>query len=347
MSDNGRYSPDFVRMSLASAMVLRFESGRFYRDVRPGCVNLMLAYPEGCSASCRYCGLARDGDGRRAADTFIRVTWPIYPTESVIARLAKYRKRLDRVCISETANGRGREHLPELAREIRGQTDLPVSALIAPTVTDKLRLESIFRSGADHLGIGLDAASEKVFEKTRRPLSWERYVRTVREAREVFGPNRVNCHVIVGIGETDGELVELFADLAAIEVQAYLFCFYPEPGSAFGGRRRPSVRRFRRIQLAKHLLEQGKIRPEEISYNQHGGIAGLSADPALISDTVGTGMPFVTNGCPASGGGIGCNRPFASYRPGEPFRDYPFVPGPEDIPRVRRELGPEGLGIAL
>jgi biotin synthase len=33
-----------------------------------------------------------------------------------------------------------------------------------------------------------------------------------------------------------------------------------------------------------------------------------------------------------------CNRPYGSYRPGEPFRDYPFQPTPDDIAVIRREL---------
>jgi biotin synthase len=33
-----------------------------------------------------------------------------------------------------------------------------------------------------------------------------------------------------------------------------------------------------------------------------------------------------------------CNRPFGSYRPGEPFRDYPFVPDATDVAEVRGQM---------
>jgi biotin synthase len=33
-----------------------------------------------------------------------------------------------------------------------------------------------------------------------------------------------------------------------------------------------------------------------------------------------------------------CNRPYGSYRPGEPFRDYPFTPTADDLAVIRGEL---------
>ncbi|MFQ5956573.1 MAG: hypothetical protein ACE5KK_02240, partial [Candidatus Brocadiales bacterium] len=50
--------PEFVKTSLASALSLRFVSGRFYRDARNFCINLLLSYTDDCRANCAYCGLA-------------------------------------------------------------------------------------------------------------------------------------------------------------------------------------------------------------------------------------------------------------------------------------------------
>ena len=45
-------------------------------------------------------------------------------------------------------------------------------------------------------------------------------------------------------------------------------------------------------------------------------------------------------GQPAAGedGQAGCTRPYGSYRPGEPFRDYPFAPAPSDLEEIRQQL---------
>ena len=47
----------------------------------------------------------------------------------------------------------------------------------------------------------------------------------------------------------------------------------------------------------------------------------------------------MTNGCPDQHTGlVSCTRPFGSYRPSEPFRDYPFPPTAEDKQDIRRQL---------
>ena len=53
---------------------------------------------------------------------------------------------------------------------------------------------------------------------------------------------------------------------------------------------------------------------------------------------VNTGLPFMTDGCPDTEGEVACNRPFGSYRPGEAFRDYPFLPILDDTALIRHEL---------
>ena len=65
-------SPDYVRISYASAIALRIRSGRFSRDFAFGGINLLLNYDEGCLSDCGYCGLARTRPGAYG-DQFIRV----------------------------------------------------------------------------------------------------------------------------------------------------------------------------------------------------------------------------------------------------------------------------------
>jgi biotin synthase len=46
----------------------------------------------------------------------------------------------------------------------------------------------------------------------------------------------------------------------------------------------------------------------------------------------------MTNGCPDRAGEVACNRPYGSYRPGEEYRDYPFVPKPGDVAVIRDQI---------
>jgi biotin synthase-related radical SAM superfamily protein len=58
----------------------------------------------------------------------------------------------------------------------------------------------------------------------------------------------------------------------------------------------------------------------------------------MVEAAIDSGLPFMTNGCPDRNGRMTCNRPYGSYRPGEPFRDYPFQPSADDIAVIRGEL---------
>jgi biotin synthase len=58
----------------------------------------------------------------------------------------------------------------------------------------------------------------------------------------------------------------------------------------------------------------------------------------LVEVVINTGMPFMTNGCPDKHGELACNRPYGSYRPGEEFRDYPFLPMANDLVQIRQQM---------
>ncbi|MFQ5803280.1 MAG: radical SAM protein [Candidatus Methylomirabilales bacterium] len=343
---SGLSSPDYVRLSLASAMALRIRSGRFYRDVHNGCINLLLTYPESCRARCAYCGLARMSSSpmlvtaaAAGGQSFIRVDWPTVPTEEVLARLSRHRAHIRRVCLSMVMHHRAYSDTLVLIRRLATEAGgSPLSALIAPPLVNEARLRELQTAGVERIGIGLDAASERVFGYRRPGLSWLAYWRTVVAARGVFGPDRVNCHLVVGLGETDAELVELCFRLRAMQVSSYLFSFYPEPGSSMARTRRPSLVRWRRLQLVTHLIDRYNVQPEQIRFDNRGCLVRLEIEPAHLRAALAHGEPFITQGCPGEDCGPACTRPFGSYRPGEPFRDYPFAPDPEDLQQIERQL---------
>jgi biotin synthase len=105
------------------------------------------------------------------------------------------------------------------------------------------------------------------------------------------------------------------------------------------GARRPSLFRWRRIQLLKHLLENRRIALDAVSYNSRGAIARARLPRQVVDHAIEEGVAFMTNGCPDQHTGlVSCTRPFGSYRPSEPFRDYPFPPIAEDKKDIRRQL---------
>ncbi len=335
-------SPEWVRISTAAAIELGLAPGRIH-GCNCGCINLLQNYPEGCYANCTYCGLARERPGDPEANSFIRVAWPLYRTDLVAEKIAEKEASggVGRVCIAQVQDHRAYDDLLDMTRRVhRAAPAVPISALVSTTTLTEARLPAIKEAGADIVGVGLDAASKDVFDRTRGkgakgPHDWDQHFRIVRAARELFGPWKVNCHVIVGLGETDRELVDLFYLLHGEQIAAYLFSFNPEPGTAMQDVERVPIHRTRRIQLVKHLIEQKGLARDAIAFDAGGTIAHIDSPDAAAA--LETGVPFMTNGCPDRAGKLACNRPYGSYRPGEAFRDYPFVPSADDVATIRGE----------
>jgi len=245
---------------MASAIALRMRSGRFSRDFEFGGINLLLNYDEGCRSDCGYCGLARTRPGSYEDKSFIRVEWPLVRTDDLVEQMARFEPALTRLCISMVTRGRAYRDTCDITRMIADQVRTPISILVAPPTLNRERMENFRSIGVDMIGIGLDAVTEELFWSIRTDvpaggLKWEKYWEVVADAREIFGPWKVNVHTLVGLGETDQDLLALFVALRDRQIFSYLFCFNPEPDSRMAAQPKPSLLRWRRVQLARHLIE--------------------------------------------------------------------------------------------
>jgi lipoyl synthase len=338
-------SPDYVRISMAAAIQLGLKPGRIQR-ASCDCINLIQNYPEGCYANCSYCGLARERPGLPEDNTFIRVAWPLYPTDLVAEKIAarEAKSEVGRVCVSQVQDHRANSDLLDIVQRVRRLApQVPIAALVSATLLDEEKLLAIRDAGVDIIGIGLDGATEEIFDeargkKTRGPHKWDYHWQIIRLARKMFGPMNVNCHVIVGLGETDRDLFDLIFQLRDEQIAAYLFSFNPEPGTATQNLPRQPIQRHRRIQLVKYLIEHDKLSPAALSYDETGSLVHLDAPDEMVENAIDPGLPFMADGCPNRHGVMACNRPYGSYRPGEEYRDYPFQPNAEDVAIIRQEM---------
>jgi len=349
VDEPGRWSPEYVRISYASALALRFRSGRFAREFPFGGINLLLNYEDGCKSDCGYCGLARSRPGDYEEKSFIRVEWPLVSTDELIDRVVRYEERMTRLCISMVTHKRSYPDTLDISRRITSRTSVPLSVLVAPPTLNRDRLATLAEAGVDMIGFGLDAVTEEVFRRHRSDvpqgggLKWDQYWHLIHAARDVFGPWKVNCHTLVGLGETDRDLVNVFAYLKQRQIFAYLFCFNPEPDSRLADWPKSPLHRWRRVQLVKWLIEERDLAPDHVEYDAGGNISRLHAPLEAVTEAVESGYPFMTNGCPSAAGGPGCSRPYGSYRPSEPMRDFPFKPLASDVRQIWGELCPDEL----
>lgn len=340
------HSPDYVRISAASAMALRMRSGRFSRDFEFGGINILLNYESGCLSDCGYCGLARTRPGNYEDQSFIRVEWPVVDTDELVDRMAEYNDKLTRLCISQVTHARSHRDTVEITKKLVAKVTAPLSLLIAPPVLNREKLQLYKDLGVDMIGVGLDAVSRDVFFKRRTDvpngsLSWDNYMDIIMISRDIFGPDKVNVHTVVGLGETDLEMIDMFYLLTENQILPYLFSFNPEPDSRMGSWSQPDITRWRRIQLVKHLIENYGLKKEDITFDDAGAMVKIRATNDIVNEALNHldgGLPFMTDGCPDEHGTVGCTRPYGSYRPTESFRDYPFMPATDDMVVIRREL---------
>lgn len=341
-------SPDYVRTSTAAAMTMGFAPGRFYRDARLYCVNLLITYGEGCGARCAYCGLSGGRDVPRCEDqSFIRVDWPTVPLGEVVERLrGEGAGHVERVCVSMITNLRAREDTLAVVERLKLATSR-ISVLITPTIVDAGWLRRLREAGADMVGIAIDAATPELFEKLRGsgvhgPHDWGQYWRTLEEAVAVFGEMNVGIHLIVGVGETERNMVDTIARARAMGVRVHLFSFFPEEGSQMEGHPQPPMGQYRRMQLARYLIEYGISPAERMTFDAGGRLTGFGLTDGKLDDFIDLGLPFMTSGCPGSTMENACNRPFANDTPSQAeeglMRNFPFQPNAVDVARVRAQL---------
>ncbi|MBU4566787.1 MAG: radical SAM protein [Desulfarculus sp.] len=345
-ADLSHSSPEYVRLSLAAAMTLGFAQGRFFRNARLGCINLLLTYPGGCKANCAFCGLARESqipaeDPR--FQKFIRVIWRAYALDQVVEACAAAPPHVERVCISMITHPRAREDTLEICRRVRAGCGLPVSLLIAPTILKRENLLEMKDAGADRIGVAIDAATPELFAKFRGkpaggPHRWEHYWEIYQQSIEIFGRDMAGVHLIYGLGETEEELVWAMDRARRLGGYTHLFCFYPERFSALSDTPQPPASGYRRIQLARWLIDHDQAKASDMAFDGEGRIVFFGDDPEIIENAIASGRPFMTSGCPGASGEVACNRPYGNERPGPDLRNYPFLPEAEDITLVREQL---------
>ncbi|MBI4776904.1 MAG: radical SAM protein [Deltaproteobacteria bacterium] len=333
-------SPEYVRMSTATAMELGFVRGRFYRQARNLCVNLLLNYREGCFANCAYCGLARKRPGNFADKSFIKVEWPAGKVSDIADRVREKQKHLGRVCISMVTNPRAVADTLLVAAQFRSRVSLPISVLCAPTILSGSQLENYRDAGIQMLGVAVDTAHPDLFSRyrgsgVRGPHKWDHYWDTVRTAVSLFGKGSVSVHLMVGLGESERDLAYVFQRVHDEGALIHLFSFFAESASALAHLPQPPWSTYLRLQLARWLVEKEIRSAGEFEFDDEGRIIGFGLGKEQLSDLVDERVPFMTSGCPGPEGAPACNRPFGNCLPGVRQWNYPYLPNDEEMAKVR------------
>jgi len=345
-------SPDYVQMSTAAAITLGIMPGRMYRCSCTRCLNLLLTYPEGCRANCAYCGLARHREAERdyADRNFIRVDWPAVPLDRTIEIVAKdgAATPFHRMCISMITHPRSDADtvtvLKRWTDRIPPET-VPVSILSNPTTMTRADVARLYELGAHIFTVALDAATPELFDRTRgrgvqSPHSWRKYWEILNDAADIFGPERFGAHIIVGMGETEYDILTLVQRLVDMGGHSHMFCFFPEKGSLMDHLPATPRDQWRRVQLARYLIDYRGVRVDHMRFDEQGRVADFGIPQAECDEVILSGIPFRTSGCPGKVRDdiSACDRPYGDSPPSD-IASYPFQPNRADVRRIRGQLG--------
>ena len=291
-----------IRVSSGTAHVLGLKSVK--SEVLPTTGYFLLG--DKCLRSCRFC--SRSAKSHSGADFLSRVTWPAFELNKILESLpdAYVQKRLFRVCLQVVHDPRAAKAAKEVIVKIKQKCSIPVSA--SCYVSDLEDLRSWFKSGADRVGLALDAANERVFKQIKCG-SFEKNINFLRQAAKLY-PQRISTHFIVGLGETDRELIYRIQEMLDLGITVGLFAFTPVRGTEMENVPQPGLKRYRRIQVAHYLLRNGYKRAEDLGYTQEGELRDFDYCSAELFALLRNGEPFQTTGCAM------CNRPFYNERPG-------------------------------
>ncbi len=345
-------SPEYVQLSTAAAMTLGIMPGRMHRCECTRCLNLLLTYPEGCRANCAYCGLARHREAERdyADRNFIRVDWPAVPMEQIIDIVARdpTNSPFHRMCISMITHPRSDDDTVQVLRAWTRRIDpsaIPVSILSNPTTMtrdDVVRLKDL---GADIFTVALDAATPEIFDRTRgkgvqSPHKWSKYWEILMHARDVFGAQKFGAHIIVGMGETEHDVLGLVQKLVDLGGHSHMFCFFPEKGSLMDHLPATPRDQWRRVQLARYLIDYAGVRVEQMRFDEMGRVIDYGVARSELDRIIAEGIAFRTSGCPGKFRDdlSACDRPYGDSPPSN-IASFPFQPNGNDLRTIRRQLG--------
>ena len=345
-------SPEFVQMSTAAAITLGIMQGRMYRCACTRCLNLLLSYPEGCRANCAYCGLARHREAERdyADRNFIRVDWPAVPVERIVDIVAADGEAtpFHRMCISMITHPNSDADTVTVLKRWTDRIDpetVPVSILSNPTTMTRADVATLHELGADIFTVALDAATPEIFDRTRgrgvsSPHRWAKYWEILEDARDIFGPEKFGAHIIVGMGETEHDILSLVQRLRDIGGHSHMFCFFPEDGSLMDHLPATPRDQWRRAQLGRYLIDYCDARVEHMTFDEDGRVTDYGLPSAERDAIISSGIPFRTSGCPGKfrDDVSACDRPFGDSPPSD-IASYPFQPNGGDLRRIRFQLG--------
>lgn len=307
-----------INVSIGTAAVLGLADVPM--AVAPTTAYLMLGGR--CLMNCTFCAQARDSQAN--ALNLSRVIWPEFELCQLLERLtdAVARGLIRRACLQVTVVAGAFDQALDVVRSVKAISTFPFDVAILPR--DMVQVQDLLDAGVDHIGFGLDAASERVFREVKGG-SWARSLALIEGTARAH-PGRGAVHLIVGLGETEREMVERIQWAHDRGLVVGLFAFTPVRGTHLAEHTAPPLGAYRRMQAARWLIVHDRARAQDMAFDANGQLEQFGVPVSIPGDA------FRTSGCPD------CNRPFYNEQPSGPMYNYPRPLTEEEAARAIWEM---------
>jgi biotin synthase len=298
-----------IKLSAGTAQVVGLK--KLTTDAPPSTAYLMQG--EKCTQDCGFCPQARTASSR--ADLLSRVTWAKGKQAEIIDGLsiAFAQGILKRACVQVIDGRSGLEQVRETVQIIKHNSDIPIC--VSAKLYSQEELLALAELGVDRIGLALDAACARVYNTTKTG-SWAEALGQIQEAARLL-PGRISTHLIVGLGETEEEMVTTLQTMQNLGVTVGLFAFTPVVGTKMALVKPPDIVQYRRIQVANLLISNNLIKRDNCNFSDSGQLMNYGLAKQQLKAVLQDGTAFQTSGCPD------CNRPYYNEKPGGVIYNYP------------------------
>jgi len=326
-----------LRVSTGSASILDLKKTAIKSNTK----TIYLMNSGGCEFDCSFCSQAKNATSRQ--DKLSRVTWPEYDEKSILEALSKKEKAYKRICIQVVNTKDVFKTLPEKIKKLRKSAKNTEIAVTIRTYQME-DVDAMFKAGANQVGLCIDIADPAYFQKIKGG-NFNFFQNFVLKAGDKY-PNKIATHLIVGMGETEKQMVNVMEKLHKHHVIIGLFAFTPVPGAKLEFQLPPDISSYRRLQVALHLI-RNNIK-HKFGYYSNGTIKSFGMEKEILFKNLKDSNVFETSGC------RDCNRPYYNERAGsKDLYNYPekitstefarvfetifkFIPGRFSKPLIKR-----------
>ncbi|OEH85637.1 hypothetical protein BHU72_02235 [Desulfuribacillus stibiiarsenatis] len=276
-----------------------------------------------CQNRCSFCAQATSSQAK--ANVLGRISWPEQDIQSIAAKIetAYQQKRVRRTCLQVVRNPEAKQYIEEVVGAITQQSTIPIC--VSADINSLDEIQDLLDMGVEKVSIALDAVNPKIFQSVKGG-SLEHRLKLLTTAAQYF-PNRMSTHLIVGLGETEQEMVEMIDRLLQKHITIALFAFTPIKGTALQFQPAPVIGHYRRVQIALYLLMNHKTQYEHLQFDTAGKIIDFGLTKHQIVEVLldTSGKAFETTGCDD------CNRPYYNEKPGKTLYNYPYALNVEQV----------------